>query len=307
MNADIFLKVLYAVLETFAFYGLGAFLVIRKMLDGESIKGMSRFAIHTLTPFLIFSSITGNFTRADLTTAWIYPVMGFGMMVLHCIFGYLLMILRHNTRERRATFLHMAVVNNYLYLPLIVIGHLWDGKTMAALMLWSVGATFGQWTLGIAVMAGNDIKRMLRTLVSSNSIAVIAAVLYLLQDYRLPGQCMNFMKKTGSLAIPLCLIFIGASLYLSRTRFTSHLWDVLTGTLIRVLVIPMMTLILLRYLPLPEMARNIATVIAVMPGSSGSVLIMREYGGDVDFAGQLIIVTTIASLITMPILLAVCL
>ncbi|MBO5723278.1 MAG: hypothetical protein J6S58_00470, partial [Lentisphaeria bacterium] len=97
------------------------------------------------------------------------------------------------------------------------------------------------------------------------------------------------------------------SLYLSRSRLTSYIGDVVVGTLIRVLVIPLLTLILLRHLPLPELARNIATVIAVMPGSSGSVLIMREYGGDVDFAGQLIIATTIVSLITMPILLAICL
>ena len=307
MNSDIFFKVLLAILETFAFFGLGAFLVIRKMLNQESIKGMSRFAINTLTPFLIFSSVTTNFTRQDLSTAWIYPVMGFGMMVLHCIFGYLLLILYHNTPERRATFLHMAVVNNYLYLPLIVIGHLWGGKSIAALLLWSVGATFGQWTIGIAVMAGSDMKRMLRTLISPNSIAVIAAILYLLQDFRLPKQVMNFAAKTGSLAIPLCLIFIGSSLYLSRSRLTSYIGDVVVGTLIRVLVIPLLTLILLRHLPLPELARNIATVIAVMPGSSGSVLIMREYGGDVDFAGQLIIATTIVSLITMPILRAICL
>ena len=307
MNSDIFLKVLFAILETFAFFGIGAFIVARKMLNQDSIKGMSRFAINVLTPFLIFSSVAGNFTKADLTTAWIYPVLGFAMMLLHCLFGYLFLILKHNTAERKATFLHMAVVNNYLYLPLIVIGYLWDSKTLAALLLWSVGSTFGQWTIGIAVMAGSDMKRMLRTLISPNSIAVIAAILYILQPYRFPVRIMDFFSKTGSLAIPLCLIFIGASIYLSRTKLSAHAGDVLLTTLIRVLVIPLLTLIVLQYIPLPAMAHNIASVIAVMPASAGSVLIMREYGGDADFAGQLILSTTIASLVTMPLLLAFCL
>ncbi|MBR2363925.1 MAG: AEC family transporter, partial [Lentisphaeria bacterium] len=197
MNSDIFLKVILAVLETFAFFGIGAFIVMRKMLDKDSIKGMSSFAINVLTPFLIFSSVAGNFTKEDLSTAWIYPVLGFAMMILHCILGYLLLaILRNDSEKRKATFLHMAVVNNYLYLPLIVVGYIWGGKTTAALLLWSVGSTFGQWTIGIAVMAGNDVKRMLRTLVSANSIAVIAAVLYLLQPFRLPSAVMNFVTKT---------------------------------------------------------------------------------------------------------------
>lgn len=304
MNSDIFIKVFFAIVETFAFFGIGAFIVARKMLDQNSMKGMSRFAINVLTPFLIFSSVAGNFTKADLATAWIYPVLGFAMMALHCIFGYLFLILRHNTAERKATFMHMAVVNNFLYLPLIVIGYLWDSKTIAALLLWSVGSTFGQWTIGIAVMAGSDMKKMLRTLISPNSIAVIVAILYILLPFRFPERCMAFFAKTGSLAIPLCLIFIGASIYLSRRKLSAHAGDVLFTTLIRVLVIPLLTLILLQYIPLPEMAHNIATVIAVMPASAGSVLIMREYGGDADFAGQLIIITTIASLVTMPLLLA---
>ena len=44
MNSDIFLKVFFAIVETFAFFGIGAFIVARKMLDQDSIKGMSRLA-----------------------------------------------------------------------------------------------------------------------------------------------------------------------------------------------------------------------------------------------------------------------
>lgn len=307
MNSDILLKVVLAILETFAFFGIGAFAVMRKILDKDSMKGVSSFAINVLTPFLIFSSITGNFTKEDLLTAWIYPLLGFLMMVLHGFFGYLFLpALRHNTAERKATFLHMAVVNNFLYLPLIVVDYIWGGKTVAALLLCSVGSTFGQWTIGIAVMAGNDVKRMLKILISSNSIAVVVSVLYLLQPYRLPGSVANFLGKTGSLAIPMCMIFIGASIYLSRSRWGAHISDVFVTTFIRILVIPVLTLLVLRFLPLPETAYHVACVLAVMPASAGSVLIMREYGGDVDFAGQLILSTTLLALVTMPLLLALC-
>ena len=76
------------------------------------------------------------------------------------------------------------------------------------------------------------------------------------------------------------------------------------ATVCRIVIIPLLTLLLQRFIYLPEIARNIALVLAVMPASSGSVLIVREYGGDVDFAGQLILSTTIFGLITMPVLLA---
>ena len=40
-----------------------------------------------------------------------------------------------------------------------------------------------------------------------------------------------------------------------------------------------------------------------MPAASSSVLVARQYGGDYEFAGQAIIVTTILSLATIPLLM----
>ena len=305
MNLDVFLKVVLAVIETFAFFALGGFAVERKMVTVDSLKGFSRFAINVLTPFLVFSSIAGKFTRDDLQTAWIYPALGFMMIVFHAVCGRVLLpFLRNKTPERKATFMHMAAVNNYIYLPIIIIGYIFPGKTVAALLFCSVGSTFGQWTIGIAVMAGNDVKKLLKNLISPNSIAVLIAVLYLLSPWKLPAGIIDFTSRIGNLAIPLCLILIGASVWASRSKWTAHLLDLFYTTVARIVIIPILTLLGMRLVPLPETARNLALVLAVMPASSGSVLIVREYGGDPDFAGQLILSTTLLGLITMPVLLA---
>lgn len=305
MNLDVFLKVVLAVIETFAFFALGGFAVERKMIGADSLRGFSRFAINVLTPFLVFSSIAGKFTRDDLQTAWIYPALGFLMIVFHAVCGRVLLpLLRNKTPERTATFMHMAAVNNFIYLPIIIIGYIFPGKTVAALLFCSVGSTFGQWTVGIAVMAGNDLKKLLKNLISPNSIAVLIAVIYLLMPWKLPAGIIDFTSRIGNLAIPLCLILIGASVWVSRSKWTSNLLDLLFTTVARIVLIPIFTLLVLRLIPLPETARHLALVLAVMPASSGSVLIVREYGGDPDFAGQLILSTTLLGLITMPVLLA---
>ena len=305
MNSNVLIKVILAVFETFAFFAIGAFAFSRKMITRDSLPGMSKFAVNVLTPFLIFASVAGKFTREDLSSAWIYPAAGFMMIVLHDGMGYLLLpFLRSRSAERKATFLHMAAVNNYIYLPIIIVSYLWSGKTVAALLLWSVGATFGQWTVGLAVMAVDDVKKLLKNLITPNSLAVVAAIVYLLLPWKLPALVMDFTTKIGNLAIPLCLLLIGASIWSSQSCWFKNLGDMFYTTLVRIVIIPILTLLILRILPLPETARNIATVLAVMPGSSGSVLIVREYGGDVDFAGQIVLSTTLFGLLTMPILLA---
>ena len=130
-------------------------------------------------------------------------------------------------------------------------------------------------------------------------------MIYLLLPWKFPAAVMNFFIKIGDLAIPLSLVLIGASIWSSRGKWISDPVDMIYTTVCRIVIIPLLTLLLLRFVHLPEIAGNIALVLAVMPASSGSVLIVREYGGDVDFAGQLILSTTLFGLVTMPLLLAV--
>ncbi len=306
MNTEILIKVILAVIETFAFFALGAFGFARKMFTKESLPGISRFALNVLTPLLIFANVAGKFTRQDLTTAWIYPIMGFAIIALHAGFGYILLpFLRNRTAGRKATFMHMLAVNNFIYLPIIIISYLWPGKTVAALLLCSVGSIFAQWTIGLAVMASGNTGKWWKCLVTPNSIAVVLSIAYLLLPWQLPADVMNFVVKGGDLSIPLTLVLIGASIWSSKGCWWSNIGDMIYTTVCRVIIIPVLTLVLLYFIPLPEIARNIALVLAVMPASSGSVLIVREYGGDADFAGQLILSTTLFGLITMPLLLAI--
>ena len=144
----------------------------------------------------------------------------------------------------------------------------------------------------------------MKNLLSPNTFAVVLAVGYLLLPWRLPELALNFICKVGALAIPMTLIFIGGSIWLARSGWGEHIRDFIYATAVRIVFIPLLTLLLLKFLPLPEILRNLSVVLAVMPGAAASVLIVREYGGDVKFAGQLILSSTLFGLFTMPVLLA---
>ena len=58
-------------------------------------------------------------------------------------------------------------------------------------------------------------------------------------------------------------------------------------------------------LPLPEEVCQVTAVVALMPAASSSVLVAKRYGGDPDFAGRAIILTTLFSLGTIPLLMGI--
>ena len=304
-NNVIFYKVLLAILETFAYFAVGGFAVWRKYIPKEALPSLSRFTVNVLTPFLIFFSITKNFSADDVDTLWIYPVAAFAMIVFHAICGLVLVwFLKHPENGRKETFLHMMAVNNFLYLPLIVVSHLWGGKYIGAVMLWSVGSIIGQWTVGVAVMADGSFLRLLKNLFTTNILAVILAVICVFCRWQLPPEAMMIIQKLGEMSIPLGMILIGTSIFASGAKLLAIPGDMIFACVARLIIIPLLTAGVLYFIKMPEMLRHLAVVVSVMPGAVASVLIVREFGGDSDFAGQLVLTTTCAGLFTLPLALS---
>jgi hypothetical protein len=98
------------------------------------------------------------------------------------------------------------------------------------------------------------------------------------------------------------LLLIGASLYDSKKVFENKR-DIIYLSFIRLILIPLLSILLLWLLPLPDDAYRVAFVVAIMPVSVSTVVLTRKYGGSPDLAGQAALITTIASIISIPLLM----
>jgi predicted permease len=102
----------------------------------------------------------------------------------------------------------------------------------------------------------------------------------------------------GRAAVPCILILIGASLYpfpgIHGKRDLAYL------VFVRLFLLPLLFVSVLWMLPVAQDVRNIALVVALMPASVSSTILTRRYGGDPDFAARSAVVTTIASILTVP-------
>lgn len=295
-----------AILETFIVFGIGAFLTRRKVLDATGITQLSNLTLDVLFPLLTLGSITRNFRADQLCELWVLPVLGFGMMAFGMLLGkFLTKLMRCKTRERQAMFQHFCTCNNYVFLPLIVLDNLWGDKYVSMLLLMNIGTTIGFWTLGIAAFGGATVKETVRNIFSINLYAVLLALFLVFCSIPLPGLLAKVCDTMGSIAVPLVLISIGAAIYNSASRLGKHLFDVLYLSAVRLVILPILFVLLLKLLHLPEDVFRVLAVVSLMPVSSSSVLVARRYGGDLDFASQSIIVTTALSIVTAPLLLRV--
>ena len=185
----------------------------------------------------------------------------------------------------------------------MVLGNLFGEKAVAALMLLTVGSTVGFWTFGVGVLAGRDYRRVLQNVCSTNMAAVVLALLCVFSGIQVPAFGMHIFEKLGGLSVPLSLLLIGASLYKTGIRMLTHRFDAIYTLVTRLIILPFLTVMLLRLLPLEPLVYHVALIVSLMPASCSSVLIVRKYGGCPDFAGQSVLFSTVACIVTVPLFL----
>ena len=296
--------VITAILEMFGMFAVGAFVMHIKLLEERDLNRLSRLIIDLLFPMLAFSSITKNFDASQMVDLWQMPLFGFGLMAFGGVVGFAFRYgMKSRKQGRMETFHFFCVANNYVFLPLILLESLWGEKYLPLLFIMNIGSTIGFWTVGVGVLAGGKIKQTLKNIFTVNLAAVLIALLFCFARWPVPVVIGNIFQKFGGAAMPLMFMVIGAALYNSAGGLLENKWDISYLCLIRLIALPLIIVFVLKLLPISIEVYRVVFVVALMPVSASSAVITRRFGGAPNFAAQAVVITTLASMITIPLML----
>jgi len=301
MDNDLILKVLLAIGQTFAYFAVGFLALKMNYLDKKEVERFGSFVMDILFPFCSFACIVTGMRQASMTELCLPPLIGIGIMAFHALCGLLLQFgLRDKAVSRRKAFRQFSAVNNYLFLPIILIEGIYGSRGVSTLMLIYIGSTIGFWSIGILVMAENfSPLELLKKLCQPNLIVIALGIVLVRFDIPVPESVIKICNGIGSLGAPLMLLLTGASLGCTGVKLFTAPADAAWGVLCRLVIIPALSLLVLFFLPLEPMLRNVTFILVLMPSSCASVLLIRKYQGDGDFAGQILLFSTLLSPLTL--------
>ena len=279
--------------------GIGRYL---RYIDERDIDRWSKMTLDFLFPLFIFSSIIAGFERERLVELWTLPVIGFGIAAGGFLFGTVLKYgLVSNDKDIVRTFLYGCAVNNFGYLPIVIVSNMYDKNMLANLFLLTLGSTIVQWTLGVGVLGSAQIKTVIRNLFSPSLLAIVAGILVSIGgiDRYIPLMVGKIVVSAGSAAVPLMLMLSGATLFkLSAWKIN---WQVMYLTIVRLVMLPFLTIAGLKLLPLPQDVFALSVIIALMPLGVSQSIFTRIFGGHSEFAASSSLVSTLASIVTIPV------
>ena len=303
------LTVFNAVLPVFCIIAAG--FAIRRVgwLTEEADQSLLRLTINVLMPCLILDSVLGNASLTRLGNVLFTPTMGFvsvGIGLAVGLMGRSLAGLPAGPRSR--TFALTVGVYNYGYMSIPLAALLFKGgDTMGVLFVFNVGVEAAIWTLGLLVLSGTSLKQSVRKLASPPVISMALALVLNVAGGKdwLPAFVQQTAHMLGQCTIPLGLVLVGATIADQLPEFHAEKgWRVMgAACALRLFGVAALFLLLAKYLPCPVELKQVLVLQSAMPAAVFPIIMARHYGGDPATALRVVIGTTAASFVTIPLVL----
>jgi hypothetical protein len=296
-----FLDVVYNVLTPiFVIIGLA---VLLDRLFAPDPRAFSRAVVYLFSPCLVFNGIARSSLQAD--ELGLIVAAGVLSSLAMALIGWgLARLFRFERKLESAFILSVVLVNSGNYgLPLTEFAFGEEGLQRA--IVFYVASSVVSNTLGVylASRGAASVRRsLLNVLLVPLPYATLLGFAVNMARIELPLPLDRAVSLLGQAAVPVMLLILG--LQLSRTRVRGQIGPILLATVTRLAVAPLVAFPLVALLGLSGLARQVSIVEASMPTAVMGGVLATEFGGDAEFTTAVILVSTLASIVSLSVLLS---
>ena len=118
---------------------------------------------------------------------------------------------------------------------------------------------------------------------------------------QLPVLLSDTIRSVGSITSPSAMLIIGCTLAKMDVKTVFSDWRLYPWILIKQIVIPILLWIPLAMIIKNEILLTVTFILFLMPVANNAVLFANTYNGDAELAARSVFLTTLFSLLTVPI------
>lgn len=288
----------------------GFLLTYIKIIKREGIPFLAKLAMNAFIPAMLFQTLS----QSDISAHFDLRLWGSyysGVLVnFALIFVIARMWLRAKTDEAAVTAMG-GVFSNIVLLGIPLVQAVYGEEGLVPLLI--VLSIHPLSLLGMTIMIvegsrggeGHWLPKVLRSVarVARNPIivAIVLGVLASLFDIRMPEMIDGTLERFRTAGPTIALLLVGAGLYGQSVR--GNLSASLLCTVAKMFVQPILVFSIGHFIfDLPPLWLTIVTLVAALPSGANVAIIAGSYNVCIDRSSTTILITTIISMLTLPLL-----
>lgn len=288
---------------------IGYILTSKKWINDENAQLFSRLVLNLSLPALMITNLMSNFDKDKLLSLGKGLYVPFASIALAYLIGKLVSKIIRVAPGRKGVFQSIFFVSNTIFIGLPVNLALFGDESVPYVLLYYIVNTTFFWTIGVFEISKDGTgssksifsKDTLKRIISPPLLGFIFAILLILLEIRLPKFILDTCKYLGNLTTPLSMLFIGHTIYSIDVKSIKIDKDIIALLIGRFIISPFLVILISRPLPLPELMKHVFVIQAAMPAMTNTAIMAKAYDADYEFAAIMVTITTILSLIVIPI------
>lgn len=288
------LVILFAMAMGFLARRLGYF-------NAETDQRLSKVVLNLTMPAMIVSAVITGDTLPELGEVLAVLKAAAVFYLLEMVFALIAPRLLGGTPGQRGVWRFGLVFGNIAFIGYPVATALFGPGALFYAVILAMPFNLLSYTLGPLMLVGAKRFRW-RQMLTPCTVAAVLGLFFALTRLRPPaivGDCLAFV---GDVTVPLSLLVVGsllAGLPVGQVFKSARLWCL---SLLRLLVLPGILFLLLRALGTESTLLGIAVIEMAMPVAINGSMLCLEYGGDKETMAQATLLTTAASIVTIPLI-----
>ena len=297
-----FVDLLLIVLPAFLIFGAG--FIGQKLLKLD-IKSISTMSLYLMLPFLTFDTFYSNELNIEYFYMFLFTcLLALIMIILTVLFGF---FIKADKTQMSAMLLGTIFPNSGNYgAPVAMFAFGAIGFQYAVIFM--VIHAFLMNTVGIFIASYGSEKTtsfkdsLMSVLKMPVLYGFLFGVLFQLLHIELPSTIQDGISLVGSASIPTVMLILGMQLAeIKPQKF--ELKYVNTVTIFRMIISPLLAVVLVNFMPVNDMIKNVYILLAAMPIAANTTLLAVQFNVKPDLTSFTTLVTTLLSLVTIPLTL----
>lgn len=284
----------------FSLMGVGYVLGKLKMISKEGKRDLTDLIINVVLPCNIISSFLVEFSTEIVTK-------GFEIFILSCLVELVstmlaLTIYKRVPKRKRMILQYGTICSNAGFLGNPVAEGVYGPMGLLYGSIYLIPQRIIMWSVGVSFFAGSsDWKSVVKKVALHPCvIAVYIGIFFFATQIPVPVFFDKTVDSLGRCTTALTMLMIGTILADADMK-TMVTKTTLGFSALRLVILPLLALIGCYVAHVTPLLAGLTVLLVSMPAGSTTVILAVKYGGDEEFAIKCVVLTTLLSMIMIPV------
>ena len=285
----------------FVYMMIGYVACKKEYFDQEFGKKLSWLVVNVANPMLAISAVVNNEEQIAIKDFYVTVLLAICFYAFFLILAQILPRLIGVQKSDIGVYKMMTTFNNIGFMGFPVIAAAYGNGALIYAVPFSIMFNILCYTWGIQTLCGGGEKGNWKRIINIGTISGIISIVLFFMQIPVPKMICSLSAGLSNLTGPLSMLVIGISIAAMELKDLFTDVKLLKFALIKLLAVPVAAMLLVCQVIDNRLICEVFLVMMATPAASMCAMLSQQYGGDYELAAKGVALTTILSVVTMPI------